>query len=161
MSSRHLARTLALQTLFEWDFRDVKEDALALLEKNKLEFAPAFEDNQFSQELVKGVLKEREEIDASITKYAPEWPLNQITTIDRNILRLGIYELKYSQDIPPKVAINEAIELAKAFGGDASGRFVNGVLGSLYKDMQGEVVNPQEKQPTSQIQTRPKTQSSS
>ncbi len=138
MSNRHLARTLALQTLFEWDFRKTGESPESLLSENQAEFAPQFEDNQFAEHLVKGVIKEQSIIDAQIEKYAPEWPLNQITTIDRNILRIGIYELSLPEQVPPKVAINEAIELAKAFGGDASGRFVNGVLGSLFKTMIAE-----------------------
>lgn len=139
MSNRHLARTLALQTLFEWDFQGGKADVESILVKNKSEFAGGeFDDSDFSKHLVLGVLREQPEIDSVITKYAPEWPLPQITTIDRNVLRLGVWELKHSPDVPPKVAINEAIELAKSFGGDASGRFVNGVLGSLFKDMQGE-----------------------
>ena len=79
--------------------------------------------------------KNLKEINSLITKYAPQWPLEQITIVDRNVLRLGIYELKYDPDIPPKVAINEAIELAKTFGGESSGKFVNGVLGSIFKDL--------------------------
>lgn len=137
MSNRHLSRTLALQTLFEWDFRGSTDNIASLLEKNQKEFAGEFDDGDFAKNLVRGVLEHQAEIDSVITHYAPEWPLPQITTVDRNVLRLGVFELKYSQDVPPKVAINEAIELAKAFGGDASGRFVNGVLGSLFKDMEG------------------------
>lgn len=138
MSNRHLARTLALQTLFEWDFRKTGESPVNLLSENQAEFAPQFEDNHFAEHLVQGVIKEQLSIDTQIVKYAPEWPLDQITTIDRNILRIGIYELSHPEEVPPKVAINEAIELAKAFGGDASGRFVNGVLGSLFKTMIAE-----------------------
>lgn len=136
MSNRHLARTIAMQTLYEWDFMGRAADQLeGLVKKNLHEFAPEFNDAGFSIGIVKGVDEHREEIDALITKYAPEWPLDQITIVDRNILRIGIYELKYAADIPPKVAINEAIELAKGFGGESSGKFVNGVLGAIFKDM--------------------------
>lgn len=135
MANRHLARTIALQTLFEWDFTKGKNDVEEVIEHNKKEFAPDFEDQGFTLDLVKNVIKNQKKIDSLITSFAPEWPLDQITTTDRNVLRIGIYELKISEDIPPKVAINEAIELAKAFGGDSSGKFVNGVLGSIYKEM--------------------------
>ncbi len=132
MSNRHLSRTLALQTLFTWDFNQVKNNDLDLLIKNNFEnFAPDFNDGGFVKDLVVGVVNNKDEIDKYIVKYATEWPLNQITVIDRNILRLGIYELNFSQT-PPRVIINEAIEVAKSFGGDASGKFVNGVLGALY-----------------------------
>ncbi len=106
-----------------------------MLDYNFQEFAPEFNDDGFSRHLVEGVLKHQEEIDAYIIKYAPEWPLEQITTVDRNILRLGIYEMVFDIDIPARVAINEAIEIAKAYGGPSSSKFINGVLGSLYKDV--------------------------
>ncbi len=137
MSNRHLARTLALQTLFEWDFNNMPKDKLAgMLGYNFVEFAPDFDDQGFAEGLLNGVVEKIPEIDSLIVKYAPEWPIEQITVIDRNVLRLGIYELKYTRDIPPKVAINESIELAKTFGGDSSGKFINGVLGSIYKKME-------------------------
>lgn len=140
MANRHLARTIALQALYEWDFAGSKRPVEEIVSQDKKEFAPDFDDQGFSLELAKSVIEHQKEIDALIARFAPEWPLDQITTTDRNVLRLGIYELKLSNEIPPKVAINEAIELAKAFGGDASGKFVNGVLGSIYKEMikQGE-----------------------
>ena len=138
MANRHLARTIALQTLFEWDFlkgeksgKDIKE----IFSYIKEEFAPDFDDQGFSFSLIENIVKKRNELDNIITSFAPEWPIDQITISDRNVLRIGVYELKMDQDIPPKVAINEAIELAKAFGGDSSGKFVNGVLGSIYKEM--------------------------
>ena len=137
MSNRHLSRTIAMQSLYEWDFNrmDTKELS-AITEKNLKEFAPAFEDNGFVMRIVRGVTNHLEEINNLITKYAPEWPLEQITIVDRNVLRIGIYELKFSKgEIPPKVAINEAIELAKSFGGESSGKFINGVLGTIYKEM--------------------------
>lgn len=135
MANRHLARTIALQALFEWDFTKGQRTPEEMVATNKQEFAPDFDDQGFSLELVKSVIKNQKAIDKLISKFAPEWPLEQIITTDRNVLRLGIYELKFASEIPPKVAINEAIELAKAFGGDSSGKFVNGVLGSIYKEM--------------------------
>lgn len=142
MGNRHLARTLALQSLFEWDFSQTSSLALEeIVTRNFKEFAPGFEDDGFVKNLVLGVLQNQKQIDESITKYAPEWPLPKITVIDRNVLRLGVYELKFIKDIPPKVAINEAIELAKSYGGDSSGKFVNGVLGSIYNDMTEEEKN--------------------
>lgn len=137
MSNRHLARTIAMQTLFEWDFRGQHENAEAMTQANLHDFAPDFADAPFTLNLVKGVLEHQQDIDRTITHYAPEWPLEQITIVDRNILRIGVYELKFNEEIPPKVAINEAIELAKSFGGESSGKFVNGVLGAIFRDMQG------------------------
>ncbi|OGY46317.1 MAG: transcription antitermination factor NusB [Candidatus Buchananbacteria bacterium RIFCSPHIGHO2_01_FULL_44_11] len=138
MSNRHLARTIALQTLYQWDFNDKQTDLEAVIKNDLAEFAPQFDDKGFIDNLVKGVTKNQKEIDSLITKFAPEWPLEQITMVDRNVLRIGIYELQYDADIPDKVAINEAIELAKTFGGESSGKFVNGVLGSIYKQMLSE-----------------------
>lgn len=135
MSNRHLARTTVMQTLYEWDFyKGTKEDAFKYLEVNKQEFAPSFDDRGFMKNLLENVLSHQKEIDEYIVKYAPEWPIEQITIVDRNILRIGVFELVISGEIPSKVAINEAIELAKTFGGQASGKFVNGVLGAIYKD---------------------------
>ncbi len=108
---------------------------------NRGEFAPNFNDEGFVSILVEGVMKHRSEIDPIITRFAPDWPLDSLAIVDRNILRLGVFELKFSDAIPAKVAINEAIELAKGFGGPSSGRFVNGVLGAVFKDMlaKGEI----------------------
>ena len=148
MSNRHLARTVAMQTLYQWDFNGQSEkDLLSQIDYNLKEFAPGLEDEDFTRQLVLGVIKHLSEIDKYITRYAPEWPLEQITVVDRNILRLGIYELKFAPDIPPRVAINEAIEVAKSFGGESSGKFVNGVLGAIYKDMvaNGEVKGNEQK----------------
>lgn len=138
MSNRHLARTLAMQTLFEWDFRKKDTtDVPSILEHNKGEFAPDFDDHGFSDRIIRGVMNHLQDIDGLITTFAPQWPIEQITVVDRNILRIGIFELKFSKgEVPPKVAINEAIELAKSFGGESSGKFVNGVLGSIYKQME-------------------------
>ncbi|MFH0873273.1 MAG: transcription antitermination factor NusB [Candidatus Komeilibacteria bacterium] len=135
MANRHLARTLTLQTLFEWDFYLGKLDVPAAMATIKHEFAPDFDDQGFSLRLTEEVIDNHFIIDKLITKFAPEWPLDQITLVDRNVLRIGIYELKFDKTIPPKVAINEAIELAKTYGGTSSGKFVNGVLGSIYKEM--------------------------
>lgn len=136
MSSRHLARTLAMQTLYQKDFCDQDKKQIAqIFEYNKKEFAPSFNEDEFAKTLIDGVIEFQPKIDKLIEQYAPEWPLEQITVIDRNVLRIGIFELKFNEGVPPKVAINEAIELAKAFGGKSSGKFVNGVLGSIYKDM--------------------------
>ena len=137
MSNRHLARTIAMQTLFLWDFNGKeKKDLSGLIDGIFSSFAPQFDDNSFVKNAVAGVMKNLKDIDAYITKYATEWPLDQITIVDRNILRIGVYELVYDKDIPAKVAINEAIEIAKTFGSDSSGKFVNGVLGAIYKDIQ-------------------------
>ncbi len=134
MSNRHLSRTIALQTLFAWDFNGKKDDKLEnLIADNFSNFAPNFDDGGFVVNLVEGVVKNYSELDKHIIKYATEWPLDQITAIDRNILRLGLFELLHTE-IPPRVVINEAIEVAKSFGGDASGKFINGVLGALYND---------------------------
>lgn len=138
MASRHLARSIAMQTLYEWDFNGRNSrDANAIIEKNVEEFGPGIEDKGFPRRLVTGVLENVDQIDNIIEKAAPEWPLNQIAMVDRNVLRLGLYELLFGdyQAVPPKVAINEAIELAKSFGGEASGKFVNGVLGTVYREM--------------------------
>lgn len=125
-----------MQSLFQWDFMDQPSAIMpALVQQNIDEFAPDMKDGEFTLELADGVIKHQAEIDTLIQKYAPQWPLDQITIVDRNILRLGTYELHFSETIPAKVAINEAIELAKTFGGQSSGRFVNGVLGAMYKDM--------------------------
>jgi N utilization substance protein B len=136
MSNRHLSRTIAMQSLYQWDFLGMPEERMSeIIEFNRMEFAPKFDDEKFVEELVNGVIGNRADIDEIITTFAPDWPLEMLTLIDRNILRLGVYELKFSDAIPAKVAINEAIELAKGFGGQSSGKFVNGVLGAVYKDM--------------------------
>lgn len=138
MANRHLQRSIALQTLFEWDFKGAKLDALEeCLERNIAEFGPGIEESDLVRKIVFGVVEKRAEIDPLIEKCAPEWPIDQIATVDRTVLRLGIYELVYGKydEVPPKVAINEAIELAKTFGGESSSRFVNGVLGTIYRQL--------------------------
>ena len=138
MAQRHLSRSIVLQTLFEWDFngRDDKKIP-AILRRNIKEFAPGFEDDKFIAVLMEGILKKIKQLDDIIEKAAPEWPIEQIAIIDRNVLRIGLFELLFGnrEEAPPKVAINEAIELAKSFGGDSSGKFVNGVLGTVYREI--------------------------
>ncbi len=138
MANRHLSRTVAMQSLYEWDFNERVRPLLAITEFNVKQFAPGLDDPAFIFELINGVEKHLEDIDKIIVKTAPEWPLEQITVIDRNILRLGIYELMFSKEVPPKVVINEAVELGKAFGGESSGKFINGVMGTLYKQLPEE-----------------------
>ena len=138
MANRHLQRSIAMQSLFEWDFQGFEDEKMTeVVEHNIKEFAPGVEEAGLVYSLVKGTLENRKNIDELIEKCAPEWPLDQITIVDRNILRLGIYELMYGSydEVPPKVAINEAIELAKTFGGPNSAKFVNGVLGTIYREM--------------------------
>lgn len=136
MSNRHLARSIAMQALFEWDFRGQPADILpTIMDRDLREFGPGLDETEFAKKIIEEVVGNMKEIDTLIQKYAPQWPIDQITIIDRNVLRIGIYELKFKNEVPPKVAINEAIELAKNFGGPSSGRFVNGVLGAIYKEM--------------------------
>lgn len=138
MASRHLSRSVAMQSLYEWDFKGKKNEMLAeIIEHNIKEFAPGVEETEFIRDLVNGVIDKIDKIDKIIEKAAPQWPINQIAMVDRAVLRLGIYELLFGKrdEVPPKVAINEAIELAKSFGGDASGKFVNGVLGTIYREI--------------------------
>lgn len=138
MANRHLARSVVLQTLFEWDttHADVGQ-AAEMLARNVEEFGGEDTDRGFMEQLLEGTLAKKEDLDLVITKAAPDWPLDRIAPVDRNILRLGLFELLFADraQVPAKVAINEAIELAKVFGGDSSGRFVNGVLGAVYKEL--------------------------
>lgn len=138
MANRHLARSVVLQTLFEWDTAHTPQaEVQGVLARNAAEFGGSDTDRPFMEALLAGVLAKHPELDMIITKAAPDWPLERIAPIDRNILRIGLYELLFADraQVPPKVAINEAIELAKIFGGDSSGRFINGVLGAVYKEM--------------------------
>ena len=144
MSSRHLSRSIAMQSLYEWDFSGKKTDLEKIIERNLKEFGPGLEEQSFTWQLVTGVVEHLEEIDKIIEKAAPEWPLSQISIVDRNVLRIGLYELLYEDKtaVPPKVAINEAIELAKSFGGESSGKFINGVLGTVYKEIEQSETPP-------------------
>lgn len=150
MANRHLSRSIAMQSLYEWDFissmtlnkntggLNIAEEKAKLdkiVRSNIKELEPGEENKNFTLELIDGVYKNLEKINNIIKSAAPEWPLEQIAIVDRNVLRIGVYELVFGDQkkVPPKVAINEAIELAKAFGGESSGKFVNGVLGTLYQ----------------------------
>ena len=138
MANRHLARSVVLQTLFEWDTSSADVSAAPeMLARNVEEFGGDETDKPFMESLMQGVLAKKEDLDLVITKAAPDWPLERIAPVDRNILRIGLFELLFADraQVPAKVAINEAIELAKVFGGDSSGRFVNGVLGAVYKEL--------------------------
>ena len=128
-----------MQSLYEWDFSGKKPENLErIVEKNIKEFGPGLEDKDFVWQLINGVISKLSDIDKIIEKAAPEWPIEQITIVDRNVLRIGLYELLYGnkKEVPPKVAINEAIELAKTFGGESSGKFINGVLGTVFKEIE-------------------------
>jgi len=150
MSARHLSRSIVLQTLYEWDFlhnfvngKDATEEIKnsehfeKLLNRNIKDLAAGVDDASFIHELANGIKNKKTEIDKVIEIATPDWPISQITIVDRNVLRLGIYELYFGDtaEVPPKVAINEAIELAKTFGGESSGKFVNGVLGTIFRDL--------------------------
>lgn len=137
MSARQIGRSVILQSLYEWDFYGRAEDFLPVLERNLLEFAPETDESDFIHRLADGVLSHINEIDEIIKRAAPEWPLEQVSIIDRNILRIGLFELLFAnrEEVPPRVAINEAIELAKAYGGNSSSKFINGVLGTVYKEI--------------------------
>ncbi|OGL31457.1 transcription antitermination factor NusB [Candidatus Saccharibacteria bacterium RIFCSPHIGHO2_12_FULL_42_8] len=142
-SNRHLGRIIALQTLYEVEFRLNCEDKEVKLEdvykRNLARYEKTVSDKAFVKQLVQGVFKSRSKLDEKIQPIAPEWPLSQIARIDLTILRMALYELTEMGDVaPPKVVINEAVELAKAFGSDNSSRFINGVLGTAYRALQGE-----------------------
>jgi N utilization substance protein B len=146
-SNRHLGRIVALQTLYEQDFRNECEDKsfklAEVLERNIERYSETVDDPEFIKSLVRGVDKHAEELDKLLQPLAPEWPIDQIARMDRIVLRMGAYELIHSKDVvPAKVAINESVELAKAFGGDNSSKFINGVLGSLLRQTNGEEEPP-------------------
>ena len=145
-SNRHLGRIVALQTLYEYEFRIQSEDSSAvvdeILARNLDRYESAIDDRSFVEQLVKGVLEQQADLDAKIQPIAPDWPIDQIARIDRNILRIGVYELLHqAKAVPPKVVINEAVELAKAFGSDNSSKFVNGVLGTAYRTLVEDTTN--------------------
>ena len=142
-SNRHLGRIVALQTLYEQDFRmfveDTTFDLKEVLLRNTNRYKKTLDDVDFVRKLVEGVSAHTTELDAELTPLAPEWPLDQIARMDRVLLRIGLYELRFTTDVPPKVVINEAVELAKAFGADNSSKFVNGVLGTALKNIEETV----------------------
>ncbi len=144
-SNRHLGRIVAMQTLYEYDFRGGEETAIELapiLERNLNEFKSSIDDTNFVDDLVDGVHRHSDQIDSIIGPAAPDWPVDQIAKIDKVVLRIGVYELVIKRDVPPKVAINEAVELAKTFGGENSSKFINGVLGTIYRG--SEFYEPEE-----------------
>jgi transcription antitermination protein NusB len=136
-SNRHLGRIIALQTLYEQEFRrecdDKSFDLSSVLERNITRYQAMVDDRTFIEELVRGVADKQAELDAILQPIAPEWPIDQIARMDRIVLRIGTYELLHGTDVPPKVVINEAVELAKGFGGDNSSKFINGVLGTVLR----------------------------
>ncbi len=138
MANRHLSRSIAMQSFYEWDFKGKNSAQLKKIVKRNLEeFGPGLEESDFVWQIIDGVVEHLSKLNEVIEKSAPEWPLEQITIVDRNIMRIGLYELLFGNrsEVPPKVAINEAIELAKTFGGESSGRFINGVLGTVYREI--------------------------
>lgn len=141
-SNRHLGRIIALQTLFEQDFRrsagDKTFDLEGVLARNIERYQATVDDKEFIVKLVQGVDKQEKKLDQELQPIAPEWPIDQIARMDRVVLRMGLYELKFGKDVPPKVVINEAVELAKAFGSENSSKFVNGVLGTVLRNITGE-----------------------
>lgn len=154
MANRHLSRSIVLQTLFEWDLNDLDRKAVQeVLDRNISEFSQNKTDGLFIEKLLDGVLSKRPELDQVIEKAAPEWPIDRISPVDRNILRLGLFELLFAdrKEVPAKVAINEAIELAKQFGGENSSRFVNGVLGAVYKEIGEPGKDEQGKRPRKHV----------
>lgn len=140
MATRHLARSIALQSLYEWDFYNKKSDLTEIVERNINEFGAGIDEPEFIWRIVKGVIENIDSLDKIISQAAPQWPISQISIVDRNVLRIGLYELLHADkdEVPEKVAINEAIELSKNFGGANSGKFINGVLGTVYKEMENK-----------------------
>ena len=151
-ANRHLGRIVALQTLYEQDFRrrsTIRGLILTrFLARNIGRYEETIEDKTFIEDLVRGVKKRQTELDDTIRPVAPEWPIEQIARMDRVILRIGVYELLFEKDVPPKVAINEAVELAKAFGGDNSSKFINGVLGTILREKENRQENQASKKAT-------------
>lgn len=143
MASRHLSRSIVLQSLYEWDFYGKKPGHPVgrvlkdIVERNIKDFGPGLEELDFIWKMIEGIEEHMSELDKIIERAAPEWPIAQIAMVDRNVLRIGLLELLFSnkEEVPPKVAINEAIELAKTFSGPTSGKFINGVLGTVYKQL--------------------------
>ena len=148
-SNRHLGRIVALQTLYEQDFRieanDTSYKQAEVLARNIARYDETIDDTKFIESLVVGISKSQAKLDALLQPVAPDWPIDQIARMDRVILRMGAYELLNSKEVPPKVVINEAVELAKAFGGDNSSKFVNGVLGTLLRQQTGQDDKPKPK----------------
>lgn len=163
-SNRHLGRIIVLQTLYEQDVRresgDVEFDLEEVLQRNISRYSEMVDDVDFIRDLVNGVAANAADLDTALQPIAPEWPIDQIARMDRAVLRMGLYELKNSGGVPPKVVINEAVELAKAFGGDNSSKFINGVLGTALRQINGEPIEPHvaESEATTTTQTKPTKQ---
>ncbi len=161
-SNRHLGRIIALQTLYEEEFRreanDPDFDLDEVLKRNISRYSEMVDDTGFIEQLVKGVSAQAAELDATLQPVAPEWPIDQIARMDRMVLRMGLYELKNEADVPPKVVINEAVELAKAFGGDNSSKFINGVLGTVLRESDAAAATKPAKAPAKKAvaATKPK-----
>ena len=138
MSKRHLARSIVMQILYQWDFRDKPTAGLPAISKQTIEeFGIGLDENiDYIKNTVDDVIENEDKIDAKIEEYSDKWDIDQMSIVDRNILRVGIFELMINEDIPEKVAIDEAIEIAKSYGGPSSGKFVNGILGAIYNDME-------------------------
>ncbi len=141
-SNRHLGRIVALQTLYEYDFRidcnDTTPSIDEILDRNLERYSETIDDKEFISAIVSGVMRNQDNLDEILQPLAPEWPLSQIARIDRAILRIGLYELEFENDVPPKVVINEAVELAKSFGSDNSSKFINGVLGTALRNKENK-----------------------
>ena len=164
-SNRHLGRIIVLQSLYEYEFRSQAGDKVAdldvIISKNIEPYSKALGDTEFVYNLAHNVVDKNDELDHKIQPLAPEWPVRSIASIDRNILRMGLYELHYCSDfVPPKVAINEAVELAKAFGSDSSSRFINGVLGTAYRAMYEKEGKNESNQTNSQVETKGESETS-
>lgn len=160
MASRQLARSIVLQSLYEWDFYGRKSTITEIIARNTAEFGPGLDEEMgFIKRLSEGVLNHMAELDELITKAAPEWPMEQIAIIDRNALRIGLFELLHEdkREVPSAVAINEAIEIAKNYGGPNSGKFINGVLGTVYTQLVKEGKLPPEKAKSEAQNTKSKT----
>lgn len=162
-SNRHLGRIIALQTLYEQELRREAEDASfdvnEVLKRNIDRYKEMIDDVDFIEKLVAGVTKQATDLDAELQPVAPEWPIDQIARMDRIVLRIGLWELKNEADVPPKVVINEAVELAKAFGGDNSSKFINGVLGTLLRQIE-EAAKPAKKTLVKSTKAKPSAKSS-
>ena len=161
-SNRHLGRIISLQSLYEYEFRSKAGDASAdidsIVAKNIEPYAKALGDVDFVHDLAHGVFDEMEQLDKELQPMAPEWPISSISSIDRNVLRIGLFELtRRSDTVPPKVAINEAVELAKAFGSENSSKFINGVLGTAYRNIGGEEKPKHAEQENSEAAAQPET----
>lgn len=152
MATRHLARSIVLQSLYEWDFSERKMDLVKIVERNMEEFGPGINEPEFIWNMVNGIVEHLAQIDDIIAKSAVQWPFDQIALIDRNALRIGVYEMLFvdKNEVPYKVAINEAIELAKNYGGSNSGKFINGVLGTVFKQLEEVSKEDPAKQETAQ-----------